>query len=106
MNLLKLDQKTLANEFRELRAALKETKLEVAEHRKLTGTNIEEIASNMKATVDRINLDMELQSAINATAKKIVTQGFKPNSGMSELDAGKRFLEDVMGKSDTEIKNL
>ena len=105
-HLIKQDQDTLANEVRELRAGFNKTKLEVAEHRKLTGTNIDKIANNMKAAADRVNLDSELQSAINETAKDIVIQGFKPDSGMSELDAGKEFLKDIMGKSDTEIKNL
>ena len=70
-------------------------------------TNIDEIANNMRAAAaDRVNLDSELQSAINASAKDIVIQGYKPDKNISELDAGKTFLKDVMGKCDNEIQNL
>ena len=106
METIKKDQDSLAKQVKELRAELNDTKLEVAEHRKLTGTNIDEIANKMRAAADRVNLDSELQSAINAIAKDIVIQGYKPDKNISELEAVKKFLKDIMGKSDNEIYSL
>ena len=60
----------------------------------------------MNAAGDRDNLDSELHSAINASGKDIVIQGYKPDKNISELDAGKKFLKDIMGKSNNGIKNL
>ncbi len=33
-------------------------------------------------------------------------QGYKPDLGISELEAGKQFLKAIIGKSDSEITNL
>ena len=99
-------QGTLAKEVKEMRAELNETKRDLAEHRNLTGSNINEIAKNMKAATERVSLDENLQKAINKAAKDIVIQGYKPDKSLSALDAGKKFLYEVMGKSSKEIDNL
>ena len=59
---------------------MNETKNKVAENRRLTGTDINEIAKNMKTAAEKVNLDADLQRAINASAKDIVIQGYKPTS--------------------------
>ena len=60
----------------------------------------------MKAATERVNLDADLQRAINASAKNIVIQGYKPDKSLSELDAAKKFLKDIMGKNNKEIDGL
>ena len=103
---MKKEQDSLAKQDKDLRDGLNDTKKEVAEHRRLAGTDINEIAKNVKAAAERVNLDSDLQSAINTSAKDIVIQGYKPDKSISELEAGKKFLKDIMGKNDKEITSL
>ena len=60
----------------------------------------------MKAAAEMVNLDSDLQKAINQSAKDIVIQGYKPDKSITQLDAGRQFLKDIMGKSDKEIDHL
>ena len=103
---IKSDQDSLAKEVKDLRAELSETKQGLAEHREMTGTDINEIAKNMKAATERVTLDADLQNAINRTAKDIVIQDYKPDKSLSHLDAGRKFLTEIMGKNDKEINSL
>ena len=103
---MKKEQDSMASQVKDLRDGLAATNFEVAEIKKFTGANIDEIASNIKAAADRVNLDADLQNAINVANKDLVIQGYKPDLGISELEAGKKFLKDIIGKSDSEITNL
>ena len=50
---IKKEQDSLVKQINDLRDELNRTKNDLAEHRRLTGTDINEIAKNMKAATER-----------------------------------------------------
>ena len=100
------NQDSLAQQVKDLREELNSTKKDLAEHRQMTGTDMNKIADNMKAAAEKVTLEQDLQKAINETAKMVVIQGYHPDKDLSDLDSAKKFLKDIMGKRTKEIDNL
>ena len=72
----------------------------------MTSADVDKIVETVKEATEKAKVQEELQIQINQSKCKLIVSGYKPDPNVSGFEAAKKFLHDVLEKTDDEIQHI